>query len=385
MSPCSRPAARAEPRRKNAQEISSPTIPRGAQEALAAAENWTPEKVAADDRPVAGGPASLLRSRHRHGQNRHRLFAGRQPIFRRDRQGQRDHQHPFADRADRQAGLRAVSRSPASPTPWAGARSAASPTCSPPIWSWTIPLTARWCRNFWRSPAIAKKPGLKAVDLFQAIDDGTRKGRVDHRHQSGGQPARRRFRPRGAEKMPLRRGLRCGGKHRHRRARPCAAAGRSLGREGRNGHQFRAPRLAPAQPARGARRGARRLAGSSATWPGAWVLRGVSISTARRRFSANMRRCPASPTTERAISTFPLSPKFPTPTTTLSRPFNGRGRRARPGAASTKRFFADGGFFTPTGRAQSRRHAVSRPRQSGRGRAIPSSSTPAACATSGTP
>ena len=40
------------------------------------------------------------------------------------------------------------SRSPASRTRWAGARSAASPTCSPRIWTSRIPSTARACRTF---------------------------------------------------------------------------------------------------------------------------------------------------------------------------------------------------------------------------------------------
>ncbi len=35
-----------------------------------------------------------------------------------------------------------------------------------------MPITARWSQGFWRSPKIAAKPGLKAVDLFQAIHDG---------------------------------------------------------------------------------------------------------------------------------------------------------------------------------------------------------------------
>ena len=45
-------------------------------------------------------------------------------------------------------------------------------------------------QEFWDSPRIADRAGLKAVELFEAIDAGTDQGRVDHGHQSGGEPAR---------------------------------------------------------------------------------------------------------------------------------------------------------------------------------------------------
>ena len=51
---------------------------------------------------------------------RHLLLAGRQSVGAGHRQGQCDHQLPSGDRAHRQAGHAARSRSPASPMPWAG-------------------------------------------------------------------------------------------------------------------------------------------------------------------------------------------------------------------------------------------------------------------------
>ena len=49
------------------------------------------------------------------------------------------------------------------------------------------PEHRRIVQDFWRSPAIADKPGLKAVELFKALGDGPRQGDLDHGHQSGRQ------------------------------------------------------------------------------------------------------------------------------------------------------------------------------------------------------
>ena len=65
---------------------------------------------------------------------RHAVFARRQPVGAGHRQGQRHHQLPPGYRPDRQARHGRRSRSPASPTRWADARSAASPISSPRIW-----------------------------------------------------------------------------------------------------------------------------------------------------------------------------------------------------------------------------------------------------------
>lgn len=50
------------------------------------------------------------------------------------------------------------------------------------------PLHREIVQGFWQSPCIADKPGLKAVDMFRAIEEG-RIGGVDHGHQSAGEPA----------------------------------------------------------------------------------------------------------------------------------------------------------------------------------------------------
>jgi assimilatory nitrate reductase catalytic subunit len=89
-------------------------------------------------------------------------------------------------------------------------------------------------QTFWSSPAIASRPGLKAVDLFHAID---------HRNQPSGEPAR--CRPGQARAGRMRTGDRVGrhGRDRHQRLCRRAAARAGLGRERRNGYQFRTPHL----------------------------------------------------------------------------------------------------------------------------------------------
>ncbi len=109
-------------------------------------------------------------------------------------------------------------------------------------------------QRFWASPAMAAKPGLKAVDLFRPS-------------------AKARSRPCGSwartpwircpmpmpwprlSRLPLRGGLRCGARDRYQRSRPCAAARRRLGREKRHGDEFRTAHLAPAELPAAARRG----------------------------------------------------------------------------------------------------------------------------------
>ena len=104
------------------------------------------------------------------------------------------------------------------------------------------PEHRRIVQDFWASPTIASKPGLKAVDLFRAVEDGPCEGAVDHGHQPGRQHAGGGPGARGDPQLPVRRRLRRLPLDRHDGARRCAAAGRRLGREGRDGHQFRAAR-----------------------------------------------------------------------------------------------------------------------------------------------
>ena len=80
------------------------------------------------------------------------------------------------------------SRSPASRTPWAGARSAASPTCSPRTWTSKTPAHRDRVQRFWRSPTIAtqaRPQGRRHVPRRRrrphqgAVDHGDQPGRLD--------------------------------------------------------------------------------------------------------------------------------------------------------------------------------------------------------------
>ena len=52
------------------------------------------------------------------------------------------------------------------------------------------PEHRRNVQAFWRAPRIAIRPGLKAVDMFEAIHARHHQGGLDHGHQSGGSACR---------------------------------------------------------------------------------------------------------------------------------------------------------------------------------------------------
>ena len=173
------------------------------------------------------------------------------------------------------------SRSPASPTPWAGAKSAAWPTCSPPTWTSRTRDIATACSASGSRRDIAAKPGLKAVDMFDAVADGASR-RCGSWHQSGRSACRTPIAcARALAACALVVVSDCVRRYRHRsRHAARAAAGARLGREGRHRHQFRAPHLAPA--AHSCRRPARRRADWWIIWRsraahGLW--RGSTIRT----------------------------------------------------------------------------------------------------------
>jgi assimilatory nitrate reductase catalytic subunit len=148
------------------------------------------------------------------------------------------------------------SRSPGSPTRWAGARSAGSPRRSPRTW---ISRRERRRRQaLLGRAAMAEKPGLKAVDLFRQM----REGRVKALWVMATNPAvslpdasscARRWRCARSWSSRLHR------RDRHLAPRARQAARARLGREGRHGHQQRAHDQPPARAAAGAGRGEARL------------------------------------------------------------------------------------------------------------------------------
>ena len=176
---------------------------------------------------------------------------------RRHRQGQRDHQLPPRHRPHRPAGHGAVlADRPAQ----RDGRPRGRRSCQPARRAYGFSpgrhrsrRAASGARRAWPTRA-----GLKAVDLFEAIARRRDQGAVGHGDQSGRSACRDADAVREAlQQLRAVRRVRDRAPHRHRRrVRACPAAGRRLGREGRHGHQFGAPHLAPARLPAAARRGA---------------------------------------------------------------------------------------------------------------------------------
>ena len=205
-------------------------------------------------------------------------------------------------------------------------------------------------RRFWNAPRMATREGLKAVQMFEAIERGEIKALwVMATNPAVSLPRAGAVRAALEQARAVRR-VRERALERHRQCRrACAAAGGGLGREGRHGHQFRAPHLAPARVPAAARRSQARLVDRVARWRGAWVSPRPSPIARRPTCSASTRRCRRSRTTARAISISAASRRSRTTPTTRSRRCNGRCARR---TAGESRFFADGGFFTPDRKAR---------------------------------
>ena len=176
-----------------------------------------------------------------------------------DGQGAGDHQRPPGDRPDRQARrLPLLDHRPAQRHGRARDRRAGQHAGRPHGLRRRLAATASPAsgpRRTWPSA-----PGLKAVDLFEAVHEGRIKALwIMATNPAVSLPNAGRVRE-ALARCPFVVVSDCVGRHRHPGLRPCEAAGPGLGREGRHGHQFRAPHLAPAPGLRRPRRGARRLA-----------------------------------------------------------------------------------------------------------------------------
>ena len=307
----------------------------------------------------------------------HALFAGRQPVERRRRQGERPDQLPSADRPHRPAGHGTVldhrpaqrHGRPRSGRAFQHARRAHGVRAG--RHRSRRPLLAR------RAHGDAARPeGGRSVRRGRARRD---QGGMDHGDQSGRQPAQRRRRARGAEGLRAVDRLRGGARQRHRRCLPHPPAGARLGGEGRHGHQLRARHLAPAAVPAAARRGAAGLVDHAPRSRGAWASATPSPGRRRRhlpracrpfglreRRHARLRHRRVCRLDDRGYET--LAP-FVWPAG-----WRTSGGASSPTAASSM----------PTGA-----RASSRPCRARRCTHRPSSgrcgSTPAACATSGTP
>jgi assimilatory nitrate reductase catalytic subunit len=145
-------------------------------------------------------------------------------------------------------------------------------------------------QRFWASPAIAQKPGLKAVDLFRAMGEGRIKALwIMATNPAVSMPDA------GAVREALARCPFVVDLGRDRRdglhpLRACPPARHRLGREGRHGHQFGAPRQSTASAVRGAGRGAARLVDRQGSRPPHGLARRLRLCAPRRHLP---RTCPA--------------------------------------------------------------------------------------------
>ena len=148
--------------------------------------------------------------------------------------------------------------------------------------------------RFWRAPRMARREGLKAVAMFEAIAAGRIKALwVMATNPAVSLPRAGAVRDAlgrlelfvVSENVSLERHREC--------RRPRAASGRGVGREGRHGDQFGTAHLAPARVPAVARRGEARLVDRRRRWRAAWALP-MRSRTARRPTSfASTRRLSA--------------------------------------------------------------------------------------------
>ncbi len=113
--------------------------------------------------------------------------------------------------------------------------------------------------RFWRAPCVATQPGLKAVDLFDAVERGSVKAIWIMSTNPVVSHAGRRSRAARARALRARRRLGLRARHGYDALRACAAAGRRLGREVGNRHELGTAHLASTQLLAAAGRGAARL------------------------------------------------------------------------------------------------------------------------------
>ena len=102
-------------------------------------------------------------------------------------------------------------------------------------------------RAFWNAPRMAERPGLKAVDMFEAVRDGRIKALwIMATNPAATLPDASRVREALAN-CPFVVVSDVDSRHRHAALRAREAARRRLGREGRHGDELGAPHLAPAR------------------------------------------------------------------------------------------------------------------------------------------
>jgi len=144
--------------------------------------------VAGKMRLAGGRRGGVLPSVHANTQRRHRVLAGHQPVLVRRRQGQQHPQRASGAPAGSACRAPVPFPSPASPTPWAGARWAGWPTNWPRTWT-----SCRNASSGWRASGNAPQhqPTVPASRRSSCSMPCARadQGGLDHGHQPGGEPA----------------------------------------------------------------------------------------------------------------------------------------------------------------------------------------------------
>ena len=249
--------------------------------------------------------ARFYRAVRRDRADRHRLQPGRQPVGARHRQGQRHHQLPSGDRPHRQAGHGAVlGHRPAQRHGRARGRRPGQQLAAHMDFEDPGASRPRRAASGTRR-ASPTQPGLKAVDMFEAVADGRIKALWIMATNPVDQHARRRRACEAALKAcPFVVVSDVHGRHRHRSATPmcCCPPPPGARRTARSPIPSGASRAsAPFLPPPGEAR---------PDWwiicrgrASAWASPTPSPTRRRPRSSPSMRRCRPSRTTARATST----------------------------------------------------------------------------------
>ncbi len=232
-------------------------------------------------------------------------------------------------------------------------------------------------QRFWNAPVIADKPGLKAVDMFEAVADGRIKAIwIMSTNPVVSMPDADAVRD-ALQGLPLCRRLRHSGQHGHRPPCPCPAARHRLGREVGHGHQFRTPHLPPAAVPARPRRGAARLVANGRSRQAHGLCEGFDFTSPAEIFAEH---AALSAYENDGIRDFDIGAYAEIDTAGYDAliPF----QWPQPAAPSRKRFFADGRFYHRT----ARRVSCLSPRRLPwhETKPSPSRSTPAASAIIGT-
>ena len=206
-------------------------------------------------------------------------------------------------------------------------------------------------RRFWNAPRMAEREGLKAVQMFDAIERGEIKALwVMATNPAVSLPRAERVREalRKLELFVVSENVLSNDTVNAGAHDP--AAGGGVGREGRHGHQFRAPHLAPARVPAAAGRSAAGLVDRLRSGEAHGVRRGLRVSQSAADVFREHARFRLSRMTARATSTSAALADLSDEEFDALEPVQWPVRQGE--ARGERRFFAQGDFFTPDRKAR---------------------------------